>query len=415
MPYRKNRQQPEKSRSSPSGRRRPLSQVNIERRDLPPAYQAALHLQRTIGNRATAALIQRQDNEGSLTVAGSASADETAADRESYTQGLAGDRSADETPSEREFSEALENEALSSTITQNDTKKGFKSQHPSLAQLGIRPKEIKGNKIAAYIGNSSYKHNINWDNLPGAKADAEKMKGVMEGHKYTTLTHSEDKTSPQIESIFRGAVAFAGAGDALLLYYAGHGLPHGLAGVESKQADPITMEPQEESEDEGRGFKAPEAITDIAPYTEIMGNLEGGVARGVHTTFIADACHSGAASDLVRVKAEEKLAESDNDKVGAVGEQIKRLEDLKAQVPSAEGTEADEANKVYWEEAIRPELKAVEIYLKEAGVDIQIPQVPSDYMPGAMEQPINMVINALIDLGELLKQESEESTLEKAL
>ena len=104
------------------------------------------------------------------------------------------------------------------------------------------------------------------------------MKGVMEGHKYKTLTHPEDKNAPQIDAIFKGALSFAGPGDALLLYYAGHGLPRGLAGVESHESEPITLEGQNENEGErgARGFKKPDEITDIEPYNTIMGHLEGG-------------------------------------------------------------------------------------------------------------------------------------------
>jgi hypothetical protein len=139
-----------------------------------------------------------------------------------------------------------------------------------------------------------------------------------------------------------------------------------------------------------------------------------GVARGVHTTLVADACHSGAAADLVRVKAEEKLAASEQSNVGAISKQLSRQEDLKAQVPEGAEGQAEEAAKVYWEESIRPELKAVEVYLNVAGHEIQIPQLPSDYSKGALEQPTNLGINALIDLGEELKETSEKSTLEKA-
>ena len=405
MPVTKSQQKLKKG-GSPNGRSRLPIQPSFERDNLPPAHQAARFLQRTIGNRATAALIQRQEYEGSATVAGSTSADEGAVDEESYTQELAGEQTATDSSNE-DLGEALEEKAVTATR--------FKSQHPSLAQLGIRPKEIKGKKVAAYIGNSAYQHTENWDSLPGAKADTEKMKGAMEGHQYKTLSHSEDKTAPEMDAIFRGALAIAGAGDALLLYYAGHGLPQGIAGVESKESDSLTLEPQGEGAEGTRGFKKPADVTDIESYSAIIGHLEGGVARGVHTTLISDACHSGAASDLVRVKAEEKLGESENDKVGAISEQIKRLEDLKAQMPEGTEGEAEAAAKVYWQESIRPELKAVEAYLKEAGQEIQIPHIPNDYSRGALEQPINLVINALIDLGEVVKQESEESTLSKAI
>ena len=97
-----------------------------------------------IGNRATASLLQRQ-NEGSATVAGSASSEELAADEGSYTQNLAEDEDIYEDPAE------AAGEAATSTVK-------FKSQHPSIAQLGIRPDEITGKKRGLYIGNNNFRN-----------------------------------------------------------------------------------------------------------------------------------------------------------------------------------------------------------------------------------------------------------------
>jgi hypothetical protein len=389
-------------------------------------------MQRTIGNRATATLLQRQNEEGSATVAGSTSSEELAADEASYTKELVEDEDIYEDPTE-----SLEEKAKTSIR--------FKSQHPSIAQLGIRPDEIKGKKLAVYIGNRNYKHKPPWSKLPGAKADAQKMKSAMEGHDYKTEGHHVDKSAQEMGTIFSSAVSKAKSGDALLLYYAGHGVPEGIVGVGSKLEDSEKKGGEEQEGGNGkRGFVLEKAgakeiaepkayqVTDVEDYSQILQTLEAGVAGGVHTTLISDACHSGAAADLTRAKAVEKLSKTDNAKVKAVTEQVKRLEDMKEQVPKGgekgsgtsrggdlKGTVTLEAEKKataksYWKDVVRPELKTLSAFLKAAGMKITVPNVPSDYTKAGIEQVINQVINALIDLGEQLKEETEESTLKKA-
>ena len=55
---------------------------------MPAKIQAVLDLQGMIGNRATTRLLQRQSEEGSATVVGSASSEEEAADSPSFTAGM---------------------------------------------------------------------------------------------------------------------------------------------------------------------------------------------------------------------------------------------------------------------------------------------------------------------------------------
>jgi hypothetical protein len=86
--------------------------------------QSILRLQRTIGNRATRDLIQRQDPEGSSTVVGSTAAEELAADQGSFSEELAEEEGND----------------LEGSLEERAGKAHFSSQHPSLAQLGIKPK-----------------------------------------------------------------------------------------------------------------------------------------------------------------------------------------------------------------------------------------------------------------------------------
>ncbi len=414
------------------------------RERLPGHVGASLFLQRTIGNQALAKLIQRQqEEEGSLTVVGSASETEGAIDEGSFTTDVTETRGEDKTPTEEELGETLKKKSRQAH------QKGFHTQHPSMAQLGIRPKEIKGKKLATYIGNDTYPAD-EWIELPGAKADTLRMISTMKDSGYETLEHARNKTAPEIEATLGKAVNSVKAGDALFLYYAGHGIPGGAAGVDSRVKGRAgdaagkggdrglelveaggTEEKDEPKSPYTDSYKG-HTLTDIAHYSSLMGLLEAGVGKGVHTTFIADACHSGTATDLVRDQAVEKLAQDKgNKRVKAVSGQINRLKDMKAQIPlesevSQPGEErglklVDEpitlaedqrpAAQAYWEDVVHPELELVGAYLKEAGFDMTVPEKPGTYTKEGIEQQINAFINQLVDLGEAIEKEKEESPL----
>jgi hypothetical protein len=65
----------------------------------------------------------------------------------------------------------------------------------------------------------------------------------------------------------------------------------------------------------------------------------------------------------------------------------------------------------YWREVVRPELQSIAEYLKKGGIAINVPDEPGDYTEAGIIQQINLVINALIDLGEKLKDEEKKPTL----
>ena len=292
--------------------------------------------------------------------------------------------------------------------------------------MGVRPKNIKGFKVGMYIGNSDYK----FHDLAGAKTDAERMKSTMEGHNYVSFPIQENKTAGEIDTLFSTGVKNPLA-DALLLYYAGHGSKQGLLGVDDQ----------------------------IEAYSQVVEHLEAGVANGLHTTLIVDACEAGAGTDLFRAKAIERLPEKGSLRSQAVTEQIARLEDLKrhlslpvilglddyAALPTQTSTtgsqESDGApqdtrsitvsvnentdpaknisapDKVvnqFWQKVVRPELLGVAAYLKEAGLGLEVPEMLSTYTVESIQQQINLFINKLIELAEIIRQEEEEPSLEKA-
>jgi hypothetical protein len=75
--------------------------------------------------------------------------------------------------------------------------------------------------------------------------------------------------------------------------------------------------------------------------------------------------------------------------------------------------DGEAAGKAYWDKVVFPELVMLGAYLRLAGKAISTPAKPADYTKSGIEQQINKVINALIDLGEELEQEDQESTMEK--
>jgi hypothetical protein len=387
-----------------------------------------LHLQRTVGNRATRAFLQRQEEEqGSATVVGSTAPEELAIDDKSFTAGI--------------VAEGEQGTDPAAAAAARTGRAHFESQHPSLAQIGIPPAEIKGRKVGVFIGNSRYQHTPPWDPLAGAKRDAENMKAVMGEHGYKTASLFKDKTGIGLEAVFQTATKWVQSGDALLLYYAGHGLPEGLIGVNSN-----FKEDAENTAGSGggaaRGFKRQEdaaemeageapdfpELTAVFPYTKVLSTLEKNVAKGVHTTLIVDACHSGAAAELVRERAIAKLGKDGGRNLQAIETEIKRLEDMKRQAASGGGsaaannrglrlvsddgaaTDGDNGARI-WRDVVRPELLEVAAYLSAADMEITVPETLSDYSAAGISQQINSVINKLIDLAEALRREGEAGAL----
>jgi hypothetical protein len=164
----------------------------------------------------------------------------------------------------------------------------------------------------------------------------------------------------------------------------------------------------------------------------------------VHTTFVADTCHAGAGTDMVRAQAIERLAVSGNQRTTAVLEQIRRLQDMIEQIPGSGGGSSAQTTPAsgeegagegsttrgmavrsdvelvpadlqsYWDDTVHPELTEVAGYLSAAGMAVDIPARPSNWTVAGIEQAINQVINRLIDLGEQLQSEEGESTVEQA-
>lgn len=144
-------------------------------------------------------------------------------------------------------------------------------------------------KFAWVIGNEKYPGRI-WSDLPNAKVDAKAMQADLSGEGYQ-VTRVEDVNSSQIKVGFNVFPNKALPGDDIVLYYAGHGLPDGLAGADS---DHVT----------GKGF------TDVFKHAELGKIAAKAVSKGFHVKIIVDACHSAGAAHATSAALHEGVVQS---------------------------------------------------------------------------------------------------------
>jgi hypothetical protein len=276
--------------------------------------QIAARLQRTIGNRAMGTLIQRQ-KKGSITIGSSADVEEPAGDEGSYGLGL---------------SKALQkNQNLGELLKERAQKHhigGSGKQYPGFAQTGEGPGIGNGhqspfrNRKGLYIGNGAYKHSPPWRKLKNAESDADAMESAMSKQGFETIGGVQKGLNEhQIYTAFSKGINEVNSGDTLLLFFAGHGLPPGVIGVDSNRKPP--------SSKDKNNF---EDFTDTVSYNALMPLLDRAEGKGVHTVFISDACHSGGATNLLRQKAVERFAHSPNPDIQLIHSSIQKLEALKS-------------------------------------------------------------------------------------
>jgi hypothetical protein len=158
-------------------------------------------------------------------------------------------------------------------------------QQPGIAEVGKRGGARTGVRRGVFVGNWDYK-GVPWGDLPGAKRDVKSMQSKFS--KYTGKLYENEPSTSLIGDAYNVASEL-NPGDELLYYYAGHGTPKGLVGVESKGPSD--------------GILPNEAITGLVNHAE---------KKGFHLTAILDCCHSGGAAGDVRRDTAEDLAEDKN-------------------------------------------------------------------------------------------------------
>ena len=214
---------------------------------------------------------------GDRMVAAASAWDELASDDESFTaqlvRALAGDR-------EASFLDTITSVAQRALRPHPDAR----AQHPTLAVAGggasratIGAAGTGRKATAVYVANAAYPTRP----LRGTIPDAEGLNGAMSGRGFQGAVHT-DRTAAQMGALYEGAAADASLeeGDSLLLFFSGHGLEEGLAGVDYGHT--------------GGGDPG------VLPHARVNAMVKQASARGVNTSVVIDACHSGTAVDQMR-------------------------------------------------------------------------------------------------------------------
>jgi hypothetical protein len=220
---------------------------------------------------------------------------------------------------------------------------GAPSQTATIARLGKGSTDDAGQKKAVVIGNKSYQSMDGTDSyfLDSSEQDAVSMAGALQSSDHSTDLHI-DQNAGNMEALYREAVTDSALvpGDAVTLYFSGHGTPLGPVGTGAMYqgfhhvADPAIYRagpiPNDDPDfaDTGKDIKrkkldfdaaldAPTEkeleISDIMPnsvFTSLVGEATG---RGLHLRIILDACFSGQSTDTVRDELVSKVAEGSTD------------------------------------------------------------------------------------------------------
>jgi hypothetical protein len=162
---------------------------------------------------------------------------------------------------------------------------GIDNYNPDSSTQAQLLRDLKPSKVKrpAVQGDATY---WRFDNLDGAVADINLMKGVLQGlgfQDFVVLTNQDATADAILQALQKNLVDDAQPGDFRLVYYSGHGNHiKNLASIKQEQQDQ-TLVPA----DNWRN------VPDIRDK-EISRILFAAARKGVIVTFIADSCHSGS-------------------------------------------------------------------------------------------------------------------------
>jgi len=234
---------------------------------------------------------------GSATVAFSAGGKEAAGEEGSggaYTQALL--RAKKENP-ERSIDELATQMA--------DFEVHGKAQHADVVKVGRSNAEAGHKKVGVVVSNSDYER---LPDLPGAKADAQGMMGAY-GGEFDLVLHEDLRKGGIAGAAAQGMQGLA-AGDHMVFYYAGHGIPEGLLGVDARPSDVKSA---------------------VFPRGAVLGLVNRARTQGFHLTAILDSCHSGAVGQavsdlrLVEMEKDENLS-ADARKLVAIAKRLQGIQ-----------------------------------------------------------------------------------------
>lgn len=126
---------------------------------------------------------------------------------------------------------------------------------------------------ALVVGNYDYRDKDGLGDLPGAKRDAAAMARRYADRGYA-VQHVNNLDAGALSQALRGLVQGLKPKDEAAFYYAGHGVPNGLVGVDSV-------------------LSANGQATKLTPPSEISGAVSGALSAGAKLEVVTDACSSG--------------------------------------------------------------------------------------------------------------------------
>lgn len=165
------------------------------------------------------------------------------------------------------------------TILEYSRTAGRSGGGASGAGAGTKPNQ----KHAVLIANEDYRH-INPLGTPVWEAND--MQGQLAARGYHAQVH-ENKTADEMGSLWNGMVGAAKAGDDVVAYFSGHGMPDGLLGIEHRRSEP-----------------------DVFSNAQVSGVVNSATDRGAHIRFVMDSCFSGAVAQSVRSERQNELAKT---------------------------------------------------------------------------------------------------------
>lgn len=148
---------------------------------------------------------------------------------------------------------------------------GMSGNNTSMAQSEGTASE-DGEKIALLVANQHYTY---LDDLPEVEGETAGLASSLESRGYGTDIQ-EDQGGGGMSSVYEGVAAAANPGDELVFYYAGHGIPEGLCGVENVDG------------------------SDVYPHAALQGMVSSATSRGVNLRVILDCCHAGNFTNAMR-------------------------------------------------------------------------------------------------------------------
>lgn len=157
--------------------------------------------------------------------------------------------------------------------------------HPTIASYGKAPPKPKssgpGGKNAVLVANAKY---TAVTQLNAVTKQAQSLQSELGGRGFVTnLTN--DLNAATMGARYQQLVSTAKAGDELVAFFTGHGLPAGLCGINYSPS-----------------------VNDIYATGQVSRLLSQATARGAHIRFIVDACHAGNVATTVRTQRVNKLA-----------------------------------------------------------------------------------------------------------